>query len=128
LTPNAALLLHEIFPSGDVMLVLLLMVLAIAIAFAFVGVYVARRYGPGGLAVSTVAFCLAVFILSTSSDRDVGEVMVIPIVGGFAQATVIATRTRGGRGGSMLKEALIGGAVCIGAMIGAAIVASIASS
>jgi hypothetical protein len=128
LTPTPALLLHEIFPSGDVMLVLLLMVLAICIAFAFIGVFVARRYGTGGLAVSTVGFCLLVLIGSTTVSRDLGEFFVFPIVGGFAQATVIALRTRSGRGGSMLKEALIGGAVFVAGMIAAGIVAAIVSN
>jgi hypothetical protein len=110
------------------MLVLLLMVVAIGIAFAFIGVYLARRYGTGGLAVSTVGFCLAVFILSTSAERELGEVVFFPIVGGFAQATVIAVRTRSGRGRSMLWEALIGGVVFVGGIIAAIIVAAIVSN
>lgn len=119
------LLLHEIFPSGDVVLALMLMVVAIGIAFAFIGVAIARRYGPAGLALSTVGFCLLLFIVTTSVARDLGAVFAVPIVGGFAQAVVIAMRTRNGGGRSMPVEAAIGGAVFILGMIGAGVVGGI---
>jgi hypothetical protein len=118
-------LLHEIFPSGDVVLMLMLMVLGIGIVFAFIGVAIARRYGPAGLAMSTVGFCLLLFIVTTSSDRDLGAVSAFPIMGGFAQAGVIGIRTRNGGGRSTAVEAAIGGAVFIAGMIAAAIVGAI---
>ena len=118
-------LLHEIFPSGDAVLALIAMVLAIGIAFAFIGVAIARRYGVGGLAMSTVAFCLLLFVVATSTSRDLGAVAAIPIFGGFAQAAVIARRTRNGRGGPIAIEAAIGGAVFIAGMIATAIVGGI---
>ena len=119
------LLLHEIFPSGDVVLMLMLMVLGIGIVFAFIGVAIARRYGPGGLAVSTVGFCLLLFIVTTSSDHDLGVVAAFPIMGGFAQAGVIAIRTRNGGGRSMPVEAAIGGAVFIAGIVATAVVGGI---
>ena len=118
-------LLHEIFPSGDIVLLFLATVIAIAIAFAFIGVAIARRYGPGGLAMSTVGFCLLVFIVATTTGRELGAISAFPIVGGFAQAAVIALRTRDGGGRSILIEAVIGGAVFIAAMIAATVVGEI---
>lgn len=123
--PRFPLLLHEIFPSGDVVSFLMLMVVVISIVFAFIGVYIARRYGPGGLAVSTVAFCLLMFVLSTNSDRDLGALMTFPIIGGFAQAAVIGFRTRDGGGRSASLEALIGGGAFFAGVFAAIAVAAV---
>ena len=122
-----ALLLHEIFPSDGAILALLLMVCAIGVGFAFVGVFICRKYGPAALAMSTVGFCVALFILVSSNDRDLGVAAAFPIFGGFAQALVIGLRTRDSGGRSLVVEALIGGAVFVGAIILALIVTGIAS-
>ena len=126
--PIPAALLHEIFPSGDAMLALLLMVWAIGVGFAFVGVFVCRKYGAAALAMSTVGFCLASFIVLTSMERDLGEVVVFPIFGGFAQALAIGYRTRNGGGRSTPIEALIGGTVFVAGIIAAGIIAAIISN
>jgi hypothetical protein len=125
--PIPALLLHEIFPSDGAILALLAIVCLIALGFAFIGVLLCRKYGPGGLAMSTVGFCLAVFILVTSKDRDLGIAAAFPIFGGFMQALVIGYRTYDGGGRSLVVEALIGGAVFVGSIILALIVTGIAS-
>ena len=124
---NTALLLHEIFPSDGFILALLLLVCAIGVGFAFVGVFICRKYGPAALAMSTVGFCLVVFILLTSKDRDLGVPVAFPIFAGFMQALVIGYRTYDGGGRSLVVEALIGGAVFVGSIILALIVAGIAS-
>lgn len=120
-----AFLLHDIFPSGDAVLALLMMVLAAGVLFAFVGVWICRKYGLASLALSTVAFCLLVLVASTSVSRDLGEAAFFPIAGGFLQAAVIGYRTRDGRGGPMLLEALLGGAMFIVGLIGAGIMAAV---
>lgn len=125
--PISALLLHEIFPSDGAILALLAIVCLIALGFAFIGVLLSRKYGPGGLAMSTVGFCLAVFILVTSKDRDLGIAAAFPIFGGFMQALVIGYRTYDGGGRSLVVEALIGGAVFVGSIFVALFVAGIAS-
>jgi hypothetical protein len=122
-----ALLLHEIFPSDGFILALLLLVCAIGVGFAFVGVFICRKYGPAALAMSTVGFCLAMFILVTSNDRDLGVAAAFPIFGGFMQALVIGYRTYDGGGRSLVVEGLIGGAVFVGSVILALIVVGIAS-
>jgi hypothetical protein len=122
-----ALLLHEIFPSDGFILALLLLVCAIGVGFAFVGVFICRKYGPAALAMSTVGFCLALFILVTSNDRDLGMAAAFPIFGGLAQALVIGYRTYDGGGRSLVVEALIGGAVFVGSIILALIIAGIIS-
>ena len=126
--PISALLLHEIFPSDGAILALLLMIATVALGFAFIGVLLCRKYGPAALAMSTVGFCLAVFILLTSKERDLGVAAAFPIFGGFMQALVIGYRTYDGGGRSLLIEALIGGAVFVGSVILALIVVGIASS
>jgi len=109
------------------MLALLLMVCAIGVGFAFVGVFICRKYGPAALAMSTVGFCLLVFILLTSKDRDLGVPVAFPIFAGFMQALVIGYRTYGGGGRSLAVEALIGGAAFVGSIILALIVVGIAN-
>ncbi len=126
--PISALLLHEIFPSGPWMLVLLGLVFLVGVAFGLAGVYICRQHGPAALAMSTVGFCLALFVLLTTLDRSYGEAIAFPIMGGFAQALVIGFRTRRGGGGATLLEGLIGGGAFVGgviaAVIGAAIIAN----
>ena len=104
-------LLHEIFPSDDVMLGLVVLVWAVGVVFAGIGVFVCRRYGAAALAMTTVGFCLLLFIALTTADRFVGGIMAVPIVAGFLQAGVIARRTRNGGGRSQFVESLIGGTV-----------------
>ena len=104
-------LLHEIFPSGDAMLALLVLVWAVGVLFAGIGVFVCRKYGPAALAMTTVGFCLLIFIGLTTVDRFVGGILAVPIIGGFLQAVVIARRTRNGGGRSQFVESLIGGTV-----------------
>lgn len=104
-------LLHEIFPSGDAMLALLVLVWAVGVLFAGVGVFVSRRYGAAALAMTTVGFCLLIFVGLTSVERAVGGLVAIPIMAGFLQAVVIARRTRNGGGRSQFVESLIGGTV-----------------
>ena len=109
------------------MLALLLLVWAIGVGFAFVGVFVCRKYGPAALAMSTVGFCVASFIVLTTMSRDLGEVVAFPIFGGFVQALAIGYRTRNGGGRTTPVEALIGGTVFVAGIFAAGIVAAIIS-
>jgi hypothetical protein len=126
--PVLPLLLHDIFPSGDVVLLLFILLAGIDVGFAFIGVFLARRYGAGALAMSTVAFCLLVLIVSTTVSHDLGTAMLFLIMGGFAQAGIIAYRTRGGGGRAAPIEALIGGVAFIVGTFVPLIVASIVSA
>lgn len=110
-----SLLLHAIpFETTSSQLIGVLVLWAIAAAFAVIGLRIRRKHGAPMMFLATAGgWMLVMVLLASLGESDLGALAAAAGIGGLAQAAVIATRTRDGRGARVGIEAAIGGAAFV---------------